>query len=103
MNLHFLPSYVDDILSGRKRATIRLGVKNVKRGMMINLVSSGRIFARARIIRVCRKKLKELKEEEIRKEGARNFRELLADLRKIYPAISPEDEITYIEWSIIGR
>jgi hypothetical protein len=103
VNLNFLPSYVGDILSGRKRATIRLGRKDLRKGMYVNLVASGRIFARGRIVRVEHKKLKELREEEIKKEGARNFRELLAELRRIYPAISPEDEITYIEWTITGR
>ena len=103
MNLNFLPSYVEAILSGRKRATVRLGRKGVREGMYVNLVSSGRIFARGRIVRVEYKKLKELSREEIKREGARNFRELLAELRRIYPAISPEDEVTYIEWTLTGR
>ncbi len=98
--LHFLPRYVKDILSGKKRATVRLGRKGVKAGSVVYLSVGGRPFARARVVKVVTKKLKELTPEEIKKEGHRNFSELFRELRKIYPVISPEDEVTYIEWRI---
>ena len=100
MMLHFLPHYVKDILSGKKRATVRLGRKGVKKGMVIYLSAGGRPFARARVVRVKYGKLKELGPQEIKAEGYSSFSELLRELRKIYPVISPEDEVTYIEWRI---
>ncbi len=101
--LHLLPRYVRDVLSGRKTATIRLGRKGVKRGDIVYLAAGGRPFAKAKIVKVVEKKLKELTPEEIRKDGHGSFRELLSDLRRIYPVISPEDTVTYIEWRIIEK
>ena len=103
MMLHFLPRYVKDILSGRKVATVRLGKKGVRPGMIVYLAVSGRPFAKARVVSVRVKKLKELTTEEIKKEGSRSFSELVKELRQIYPVISPEDEITYIEWRIVEK
>ncbi len=103
MMLHFLPRYVKDILSGKKTATVRLGRKGVKPGMIVYLAVSGRPFAKAKIVSVKVKKLKELTAEEIRKEGSKSFSELVRDLRRIYPVISPEDEVTYIEWRIVEK
>jgi len=103
MMLHFLPKYVKDVLSGKKRATVRLGRKGVREGMVIYLAVGGRPFAKARVVRVSHKRLKELTPDEIRKEGYRSLPELLRELRKIYPVISPEDEVTYIEWQILEK
>ena len=103
MMLHFLPRYVKDILSGKKRATVRLGKKGVRPGMTIYLSVGGRPFAKAKVVAVRYKKLKELTEEEVKKEGYRSVSELLRELRKIYPVISPEDEVTYIEWRIVEK
>ena len=100
MMLHFRPEFVSKIMSGGKRATIRLGKKGVKQGMIIFLAVGGRPFARARVVKVSYKKLKELTDHEIRAEGHSSLPELLADLRKIYPSISPEDTVTYIEWRL---
>ena len=103
MMLHFLPRYVKDILSGKKRATVRLGKRGVREGMTIFLAVGGRPFARARVVRVSFKKLKDLSPEEVRKEGHSSLSDLLKELRRIYPVISPEDEVTYIEWQMVEK
>ncbi|NPA86868.1 MAG: ASCH domain-containing protein [Candidatus Diapherotrites archaeon] len=103
MMIHFLPKYVRSVLSGKKRATVRLGRKGVKPGMTVYLAVGGRPFAKAKVVKVSHKKLKELSPEEIKKEGYSSFKELLRELREIYPVISPEDEVTYIEWRILEK
>lgn len=100
MMLHFRPEFVRKILTGEKRATIRLGKKGVKEGMIIYLAVGNRPFARAKVVRVSYKKLKELTNHEIRSEGYVSLVDLLSDLKKIYPAISPDDMVTYIEWRL---
>jgi len=100
MMLHFRPEFVRKIISGEKRATIRLGKKDVREGMTVYLAVGGRPFARARIVRVSYKKLKELTRHEIRSEGYTSLPDLISDLKKIYPALSPDDMVTYIEWRL---
>jgi len=101
MMLHFRPEYVRAILSGKKRATIRVGARNVRPGMIIILAVGGKPFAKARVVSVRRKKVREITEEETRKEGFSDFTELYAALRSHYPGLSLDDEVTIIEWQLI--
>jgi len=101
MMLHFRPEYVKDILSGKKCSTIRLGERKVRPGMVVVLASQGKPFARARIVSVKKKKVRELTRDDVRREGFSDFTELYAALRSIYPRISLDDEVTIIEWRLI--
>ncbi len=101
MMLHFRPEYVRAILSGRKRSTIRIGARHVRPGMVIVLAAGGKPFAKARVVSVKRKRIREITEDEIRKEGFSDFAELYAALRSHYPGISLDDEVTIIEWLLI--
>ncbi len=92
--------YVDDILSGRKRATIRLGKVKVKYDELI-VHGGGRPVAKVKVTNVVYKKVKELTDEDARKDGFRGLSELLEALKKVYGDIKPDDTVTIIEFDVI--
>jgi len=92
--------FVDLILSGRKRSTIRLG-KVIPRYSEVIIHGGGRPIAKARIVRVVHKKVRELTEEDARKDGYESLDELLKDLERVYGRkISPDDTVTIIEFEV---
>ncbi len=101
MLLLFKREYIPLILSGKKRATIRPGEKRVRPGNIVVFVSGRQAFARGRVKRVERKKLKELTLEEIKKDGFQSFHDLFKALKSIYPELTVEDVVTYIEWELL--
>jgi len=93
--------YVDDILSGRKRATIRLGRVQLKYNELI-VHGGGRPIAKVRVEKVIYKKVKDLTVEDARKDGFRTVEELIRALERMYDKkISPEDVVTIIEFSVV--
>jgi len=93
--------YVDDILSGRKRATIRLGRVEVKYSELI-VHGGGRPVAKVRVERVQYKRVSELTDEDARKDGFKNVAELLKALEKVYGRrIKPEEVVTVIEFRVV--
>lgn len=92
--------YVDDILSGRKRATIRLGIVRVKYDELI-VHGGGRPVAKVRVTGVHYKRLRELTDEDARKDGFRSLQELLRALRDVYGEISPDEPVTIIEFEVV--
>ncbi|BEP16973.1 ASCH domain-containing protein [Pyrofollis japonicus] len=92
--------YVGDILSGKKRATIRLGRVRVKYDELI-IHGGGRPVAKVRVTNVAYKKVRDLTDEDARKDGFSNLNELLDALRKAYGEINPDDIVTVIEFEVI--
>ena len=95
-------SYVDSILEGRKRTTIRLGIVKPKYNEII-IHGGGKPVAKARITRVVYKKVSELTDRDARLDGFRNKGELLDELKKHYPGLREDDTITIIEFEVIQR
>lgn len=94
--------YVDLILSGKKTATIRLGLVRPRYKEMI-VHGGGRPVAKISVKRVIYKKVKELTEEDAVKDGFNNLNELLKELRKVYPNITGDDWVTIIEFQVTQR
>ncbi len=93
--------FVDDILRGRKRATIRLGKVNVKYKELI-VHGGGRPVAKVRVKNVVYKRVRELTDEDARLDGFRSVRELIAELEKVYgKKLSPDDYVTIIEFEVV--
>ncbi|MEM2024723.1 MAG: ASCH domain-containing protein [Desulfurococcaceae archaeon] len=94
--------YVEKLLKGVKRATIRRGiVKPRYREVIIH--AGGKPVAKARIVRVYHGKLKELGEYEARVDGYESTEELIADLKRIYRGLSDDDAITVIEFRVTQK
>ncbi len=94
--------YIEKVLNGEKKATIRKGVYKPKYDEVI-IHAGGRPIAKAKITRVYYKKLSELGEYEARIEGFNNVEELINELKKVYGRISKEDYFTIIEFEVIQR
>ena len=94
--------YIDDLLSGKKKATIRKGIVIPKYKEMI-VHGGGRPVAKIRINKVYYKKLKELNDNDAIKDGFRNKAELIKALETVYPGIKPDDWVTIIEFDVIQR
>ncbi len=94
--------YVDDILSGRKRATIRLGIVKLKHQELI-VHGGGRPVAKIRVRNVRYKRVSELSDEDAAIDGFSSKEELLDALRRAYGDIKPDDYVTIIEFDVVQR
>jgi len=92
--------FVDDILSGRKRTTIRLGRVHVKHNELI-IHGGGRPVAKVRVTNIVYKRVSELTDEDAVKDGFRNRKELLEALRQMYGEFRDDDYVTIIEFEVI--
>ncbi len=102
MMLHFDRRYLKDIVSGRKRITIRYGHRyRVRPGNVLYLAVEGKPVARARLTEVTVKPLRKLTPHEIKMEGYKSFSALLRALRRHYPQITPGDYVTVLKWKLI--
>ncbi len=95
--------FIEAILSGRKKTTIRLG-KVIPKVKDIIIHSGGRPIAKAIIKNVIYKKISELTNDDAHRDGYENIDELIKDLEKIYRRkISPNDIVTIIEFDVVKR
>lgn len=94
--------FVEKLLSGEKRATIRKGVYKPRYKEVI-IHAGGRPVAKARITRVYYKKFRELGEYEAKIEGFKSLDELIKSLRDMYGEIREDDYVTIIEFEVIQR
>lgn len=94
--------YAEKLLTGEKRATIRLG-KVIPKYFDIIIHSGGRPICKATITGVSYKKVSELTDEDARKDGFRDKRELIKELKKVYGNIRDDDLVTIIELKVTQR
>ncbi len=100
-SINFDEEYVDLILSGRKKSTIRKGIKSCEAGKVVYLTASSRPFAKARITKAVVKRVRELSEEDARRDGFNSREELLEALKRIYGRIKDSDLITVIYFELV--
>ncbi|MEL9991653.1 MAG: ASCH domain-containing protein [Thermoproteus sp.] len=86
--------YLEDLLAGKKRATIRLG--RVKRDHEAIIHSGGKIVAVAEILDVRYKRVAELDDFDAQLDGYKDVRELKKALRRHYPQIKDGDVVSII-------
>lgn len=98
-------AYVPKILSGKKTTTIRFGDYEAKAGREVYVVSrpSDTAVAKVLIKGVTKKRVGELTNEDARKDGFRDVRELLNALKGIYGPLDAEDEVSVIEFELVKR
>jgi len=94
--------YARLLLSGRKRATIRLG-KVIPKYDEVIIHSWGRPIAKAKITKVIYKKVRDLTDEDAKKDGFSSKEELMNELRNVYGNVKPDDLVTIIELEVIQR
>tara|TARA_Y100000310_G_scaffold213611_1_gene214555 strand:+ start:1571 stop:1939 length:369 start_codon:yes stop_codon:yes gene_type:complete len=86
------------ILSGEKEITIREGHRDYTLGPVTITCHIEPWCVAADITNVRHTKLKELTIEECEAEGYSNWNEAVRDLRKYYPKIDLESNVTVIRW-----
>ena len=92
--------FAKDILTGKKKATIRLGRVKVRSNEFL-IHSGGRIIARAKLKNIRYKKVKELSDEDAKLDGLNSREELIDELRNYYGDLKDDDIVTIIEFEII--
>jgi len=91
------------ILEGKKVTTIRLG-RVVPKAKEVIIHSEGKPIAEAVIKNVIYKKVKELTDEDAKRDGYSSLDELIKDLKDMYKVdIKPDDEVTIIEFSVTRK
>jgi len=98
-------SYKSRILRGDKVTTIRYGDYEAKPGSEIYLAirPSDTVIAKVRITEVVKKKVKELTDEDAKKDGFKDVKELLGALNKIYDELYGDDEVTVIGFKVLKQ
>jgi hypothetical protein len=91
--------YVDLILEGKKKSTIRLG-RWIPKYEEVTIHGGGRPFAIVKITRVVYKKVRELTEEDAKRDGLNGLDELLKELKGVYGRIDSEDVVTIMEFEV---
>lgn len=95
--------YAKKVLEGTKTTTIRMGKVVVKSKDLI-IHSGGRPIAKAVVTRVVYKMVRELTEEDAKRDGHENLSELLKALERMYgKPLSPEDVVTIIEFAVVKK
>ena len=88
----FLPA----VLEGRKVSTIRRGRRMYPLGNAVLRTADREVTIR--IERVRHSLLHNLTEEDALRDGFDNLKDLLTALDRFYPELSPEDEVTIVEF-----
>lgn len=94
--------YAEALLTGRKRATIRLGIVKPKAKEVL-LHSGGKIVAKLVIRKVYHKRFRELNKRDAKLDGYSTARELKKELAKIYGRVSPDAPVTVIVFEVVQR
>ncbi len=94
--------YVDKLLKGEKKSTIRRGFVIPKYKEMI-VHGGGRPVAVIRVTRVVRKKIKDLTDEDAKRDGIENREKLIEELKRAYKDLKEDELVTIIEFEVVRR
>ncbi|RLE58361.1 MAG: ASCH domain-containing protein [Thermoprotei archaeon] len=97
--LMFSKDYAEDIESGKKKTTIRLGILTPSR-RKVTIMSGGKVIGKAVIESVEYTKVKNLTDKDAKLDGFKSREALISALRKHYPGIDKEDWVTIIRFSL---
>ena len=94
--------YIEQILNGTKRATIRPGRVAIK-SKEFYIHAGGRIVAKAVVEKIFYKRVKELTDGDAKLDGFNTREELLRELKKYYPFLKENDYVTIIKFRIVEK
>ncbi|RLF09833.1 MAG: ASCH domain-containing protein [Thermoprotei archaeon] len=92
--------FVELVLRGAKRTTIRLGLIKPRHKVVV-LHGGGRDVAKLEITGVEHKRLRELTEEDAKRDGFNSLEELLKALRKVYGKFGLDEPVTIINFKVL--
>jgi len=95
--------YTERLLRGRKVSTVRLGLWRPS-SSEVYIHSKGMIVARAKVVGVVHKRVKELSNEDARLDGFKNKNELVRELEKLYGRkLDGEKWVTIVRLELLER
>ncbi|ACB40853.1 ASCH domain-containing protein [Pyrobaculum neutrophilum] len=100
--LRFKQKYLEGVLSGRKRVTVRHGIVR-PRFNLVYIVCCGEIYAEAFITKVYYTRLGKLGEDVAAAEGMESREELIAELKEIYGDVGEDDTVSVIYFAVVRR
>ncbi|MCS7143623.1 MAG: ASCH domain-containing protein [Archaeoglobaceae archaeon] len=99
--INFESEFIQPILKGIKKTTIRKGIRSYPVGRVVELTVDSKTFAFARVKKVIVKRISELSDMDAKLDGFRDKEELLNALKKIYGEIDDSDFITVVHFELI--
>ncbi len=103
-HLEFDGRYATEILSGKKRATVRLGRRpNLKPGDEVLIHAGGYVIGKAVIEKIDSKTLKELTDEEAFLDGFSSREELMKALKSHYRYVNDDSTAHVIVFRLVER
>ena len=100
--LRFKEKYLENILNGRKRVTVRYGIVK-PRFSLVYVVCCDAIYAEAFITKVYYTKLGRLGNDIVAAEGFESMAELINELREIYGNVDEDDPVSVIYFTVVRR
>lgn len=100
--LSFKEKYLGRVLSGEKKATIRLGVVR-PRFQLVYIACCGMIYGEAVITSVQYARLKELSSEVLKEDGFNSLEEALEELKSLYPRIEPDSMVSVLRFALLRK
>ncbi|MDK2795166.1 MAG: hypothetical protein PWQ22_1643 [Archaeoglobaceae archaeon] len=101
--LNFDPEFIQKILGGSKRTTVRRGIKSYPVGRIVELTANEKSFALAKIRKVVVKRLSEISEEDAKLDGFESREELIKKLKEIYGDISDKEFFTVVHFEVLSQ
>ncbi len=101
--INFDEEFVEPIVSGRKVTTVRRGIKSYPVGRVVELTAGGSTFAIARVKKVVVKRVRELNDEDARRDGFESRNELLSALKKIYGDVKESEFVTVVHFEVLKK
>ncbi|AEA46390.1 ASCH domain-containing protein [Archaeoglobus veneficus] len=99
--INFDKEYVPLILEGKKRTTVRKGIKSYPVGKVVYLTANNEPFARARVVKAVIKRVRELTDEDAIKDGFDSVEELIKALKRIYGSLRDDEFVTVVHFELV--
>ncbi|HDD36077.1 MAG: ASCH domain-containing protein [Archaeoglobaceae archaeon] len=99
--INFDKEYVNMILNGKKRTTIRKGLKSYPVGKIVEFTADNKVFCKARILKAVVKRLKELNDKDAAIDGFKSKDDLVKALKKIYGNVKDDEFVTIIHFEVV--
>ena len=99
--INFDSDYISSIINGRKKTTIRKGIRSYPVGRLVELTANGERFAFAKIKKVVVKRVSELTDEDAIVDGFQSRKDLIRALKRIYGDIDEKEFVTIVHFELV--
>jgi len=98
--INFDEEFVDLIIKGEKTTTVRRGIKSYPVGRLVELTVNYKPFTLAKVKKVVVKRVKELTDEDAKRDGFNTRDELISALKRIYGDIADDEFVTIVHFEL---